>query len=147
MVINSGTEMRSRGPRPSTYLTSASPRLSAASRETTPAIVRGSLARRLAARSTASRAATCLPSLKAAWDSRSHSAAVTATAVIRIHLQRNWIVWLAGRAKKCGPFAGAASLALDFPVGSEIVFGGEAERSEEHTSELQSLMRSLYGVF
>src|SRR5690606_1962420 len=30
-------------------------------------------------------------------------------------------------AKKCGPFAGAARVTLDFPDGSEIVFGGEAE--------------------
>src|SRR3546814_9057729 len=53
------------------------------------------------------------------------------------------------------PYASGAALAKDFPqVESQVylfnnnpVFLKDGERSEEHTSELQSLMRISYAVF
>src|SRR3546814_3004813 len=43
------------------------------------------------------------------------------------------------------PFGGVSSLNLGHPM--RIAWGGFFWRSEEHTSELQSLMRSSYAVF
>src|SRR3546814_5941133 len=36
---------------------------------------------------------------------------------------------------------------LEFPDSGQVSFDGEDVRSEEHTSELQSLMRNSYAVF
>src|SRR3546814_7540626 len=63
-----------------------------------------------------------------------------------------------GRLEAMGRSAVAGSAAIDngvqFPLtraakgaGSRSRIGGERERSEEHTSELQSLMRISYAVF
>src|SRR3546814_9121718 len=44
------------------------------------------------------------------------------------------LVWLVGRSESCSP-------------GLRTGVGSQAARSEEHTSELQSLMRISYAVF
>src|SRR3546814_3692503 len=40
-----------------------------------------------------------------------------------------------------------ALLHIDRPLGDQLGYAGIRHRSEEHTSELQSLMRSPYAVF
>src|SRR3546814_7571863 len=62
-----------------------------------------------------------------------------------------WPDWTDARVKAAvalagdaAPFAQQGLAALDTPV---LAIGGTADRSEEHTSELQSLMRRSYAVF
>src|SRR3546814_8473238 len=56
---------------------------------------------------------------------------------------------LCDRAASCGPrqrSAGCGGVAADRRAGAGEI-GGEQRRSEEHTSELQSLIRISYAVF
>src|SRR3546814_5992964 len=66
------------------------------------------------------------------------------------------LAWTAGLSFEAGARAGAFSGSLDRPcararacsgVGKVVPRGSSFSRSEEHTSELQSLMRISYAVF
>src|SRR3546814_13021114 len=57
-------------------------------------------------------------------------------------------VWIYAPADTAGPSPEALKSALTAPAGKEkLNFPENRLRSEEHTSELQSLMRSSYAVF
>src|SRR3546814_12604575 len=65
-------------------------------------------------------------------------------------IERDGCIWLVRRPEK-GMLGGMRALPggewSGTPVESELSESGIAQRSEEHTSELQSLMRISYAVF
>src|SRR3546814_3219619 len=52
-----------------------------------------------------------------------------------------------GQYRSAGTVVTGASRALDFELEIGIILSRASARSEEHTSELQSLMRTSYAVF
>src|SRR3546814_4045269 len=55
-----------------------------------------------------------------------------------------WSLWNDGRPRRCGASVKVMALA---PLAAVRCTSATAARSEEHTSELQSLMRISYAVF
>src|SRR3546814_8632333 len=69
-------------------------------------------------------------------------------SLIGLWVQRLAVGWLAWDLTNSGFWLGAVAFADLFPVVIVGPFAGVlADRSEEHTSELQSLMRISYAVF
>src|SRR3546814_6777800 len=63
------------------------------------------------------------------------------------HRRRSSDRQVTGNAQMLAHDVDELRIALGRPDGGEMADGPEAERSEEHTSELQSLMRISYAVF
>src|SRR3546814_5960320 len=79
--------------------------------------------------------------LRSWWDVHRHRMAPEVAAVVQNAMDRGQLVVRAGRPRAAHPVA--AGFVFEFrPKGAN-----GTERSEEHTSELQSLMRISYAVF